>query len=542
MACFLEFLSLVSSLIIFTIYIFLLNLILTIGKKALSGVLNMKNLLLLPALLICLPTVICSQTHNEKIIAPFLMAHKHSPQLQFLGKQPLGKKIQSIQQSRSLKKIKNNKKLRSGIYRPIKVTCDDTLQYTYTYDNSGNMLTELNETWSNNVWIIYSKHTYTYDNSGNILTGLEEIWSNNVWVNSSRFTFAYDNSGNFLTGLWELWSNNVWVNSYRYTYTYNNFRNMLTELEETWSDNAWVNYNRSTNTYDNSGNWLTELVETWSNNAWVNSFNYTSTYDNSGNMLTELDETWLNNAWVIEDRETCTYDNSGNCLTGLDETWSDSVWVNYYKDTYTYDNFGNLLTGLDESWLNSAWVNNYKWIDTYDNSSNLLTELDETWSNSAWVNNYKYAFTFDNNGNCIHGESLIWQDSAWVKYYSSFPLYYNNSQNNLSFSAAVVDAEYASITSVASDQLNTLSFNLQQNYPNPFNPTTTINYSLAKEGHVKLTVYNAIGSQVAAIVDEYKPAGNYSIQFNGSNLASGIYLYRLETGNYNAAKKLILLK
>jgi hypothetical protein len=105
-----------------------------------------------------------------------------------------------------------------------------------------------------------------------------------------------------------------------------------------------------------------------------------------------------------------------------------------------------------------------------------------------------------------------------------------------------VDAEYTSITSIVSDQLYTLSFNLQQNYPNPFNPTTTINYSIAKEGHVKLTVYNAIGSQVAVIVEEYKPAGNYSIQFNGSNLASGIYLYRLEIGSYNAAKKLILLK
>ena len=85
-------------------------------------------------------------------------------------------------------------------------------------------------------------------------------------------------------------------------------------------------------------------------------------------------------------------------------------------------------------------------------------------------------------------------------------------------------------------------FTLSQNYPNPFNPATTIKYSLAKEGNVKLTVYNAIGSKVATIVNEYKPAGNYSVQFNGSNFASGIYLYRLESGNYSAAKKFILMK
>src|SRR5664280_1537131 len=85
-------------------------------------------------------------------------------------------------------------------------------------------------------------------------------------------------------------------------------------------------------------------------------------------------------------------------------------------------------------------------------------------------------------------------------------------------------------------------FSLNQNYPNPFNPVTTIKYSIAKEGNVKLTVYNAIGSKVTTIVNEYKPAGNYSVQFNGSNLASGIYFYRLESGSYSASKKFILMK
>jgi hypothetical protein len=83
---------------------------------------------------------------------------------------------------------------------------------------------------------------------------------------------------------------------------------------------------------------------------------------------------------------------------------------------------------------------------------------------------------------------------------------------------------------------------LSQNFPNPFNPTTTINYSIAKESKVRLNVYNSTGSKVATIINEYKPAGNYSTQFNGSNLASGIYLYRLESGSYSATKKFILMK
>jgi hypothetical protein len=86
------------------------------------------------------------------------------------------------------------------------------------------------------------------------------------------------------------------------------------------------------------------------------------------------------------------------------------------------------------------------------------------------------------------------------------------------------------------------SFNLFQNYPNPFNPTTTINYSISEGGNVKLTVFNSVGSKVATILNEYKPAGNYSVQFNADNLSSGLYLYRLESGNYSAARKFVLLK
>jgi hypothetical protein len=85
-------------------------------------------------------------------------------------------------------------------------------------------------------------------------------------------------------------------------------------------------------------------------------------------------------------------------------------------------------------------------------------------------------------------------------------------------------------------------FLLAQNYPNPFNPTTTITYSLPHDGNVKLIVYNAIGSKVATIVDEFKTAGSYSIQFNGNKLASGIYLYRLEWDSFNNTRKFLLLK
>jgi photosystem II stability/assembly factor-like uncharacterized protein len=90
-------------------------------------------------------------------------------------------------------------------------------------------------------------------------------------------------------------------------------------------------------------------------------------------------------------------------------------------------------------------------------------------------------------------------------------------------------------------------FSLEQNYPNPFNPTTTIKYTIPNVGtsfmkFIKLKVYNTLGEEVATLVNEEKPAGSYTVKFNGSNLPSGVYIYRLTVGSYSAAKKLILLK
>jgi photosystem II stability/assembly factor-like uncharacterized protein len=85
-------------------------------------------------------------------------------------------------------------------------------------------------------------------------------------------------------------------------------------------------------------------------------------------------------------------------------------------------------------------------------------------------------------------------------------------------------------------------FNLIQNYPNPFNPITEIRYSIEKEGNVQLNIYNLLGSRVSTIVNEYKQVGNYSVQFNGSNLPSGIYFYKLEAGQFSQVKKMLLLK
>ena len=85
-------------------------------------------------------------------------------------------------------------------------------------------------------------------------------------------------------------------------------------------------------------------------------------------------------------------------------------------------------------------------------------------------------------------------------------------------------------------------FSLSQNYPNPFNPSTNIKYSVPARNHVSLRVYNMLGQAVATLFDGVQEAGNYETTFDAANLSSGVYIYKLESGDVSLSKKLILIK
>ena len=86
------------------------------------------------------------------------------------------------------------------------------------------------------------------------------------------------------------------------------------------------------------------------------------------------------------------------------------------------------------------------------------------------------------------------------------------------------------------------TYNLSQNYPNPFNPSSTIAWQLKNDGLVTIKVYDQLGKEVATLVNEEKAAGSYEIEFNASSLASGVYYYRINAGNFVDTKKMILMK
>lgn len=98
------------------------------------------------------------------------------------------------------------------------------------------------------------------------------------------------------------------------------------------------------------------------------------------------------------------------------------------------------------------------------------------------------------------------------------------------------------ITALNNDPTKILEFSLSQNFPNPFNPSTNIEYQIPNPGFVTLKVYDVLGNEVTTLVNEEKSAGSYNIEFNADKFSSGVYFYKLQSGNFLQVRKMLLLK
>jgi tetratricopeptide (TPR) repeat protein len=124
------------------------------------------------------------------------------------------------------------------------------------------------------------------------------------------------------------------------------------------------------------------------------------------------------------------------------------------------------------------------------------------------------------------------KEEEWAMLIDASDYLINESVNKLILPKQYTNAENKILT----------KYNLSQNYPNPFNPTTLLNYSVKEAGLVKIKVYDVLGCEVAELVKEIKEAGYHSVEFNASQLVSGVYIYTLQVNGYSASRKMLLLK
>ena len=125
----------------------------------------------------------------------------------------------------------------------------------------------------------------------------------------------------------------------------------------------------------------------------------------------------------------------------------------------------------------------------------------------------------------------------------SFPLYYMNFDQAKAWIESVLINEFNMVMDTDEEQNNSVvtGFELMQNYPNPFNPNNN-RFSLMERGNVRMSVINILGEEIKVLLNEEKEAGYHSVEFNASDLPSGVYIYRIQSGNFIDTKKMLLLK
>jgi|WetSurMetagenome_2_1015567.scaffolds.fasta_scaffold142188_1 hypothetical protein len=173
-----------------------------------------------------------------------------------------------------------------------------------------------------------------------------------------------------------------------------------------------------------------------------------------------------------------------------------------------------------------------------------------SWRTETEVNNYGFDLERAVISNVVR--NLIWEKIGFINGNGN-----SNSAKNYSFIDSNPiggskfqyrlkqidnDGQYEYSKTIEIDFNSPKIFGLSQNYPNPFNPKTTLRFSLPESGNVKLTLFNSIGQEIKTIVKEYKESGMHTINFDASELNSGMYIYKLESGSFVQTRKMILLK
>ena len=276
-------------------------------------------------------------------------------------------------------------------------------------------------------------------------------------------------------------------------------------------DGLSTRYDMGVAKLDSSG--VFEWIRTYHNNS-TNNNDYVRDIclDNFGNVsITGLSADLGHLGWDIA---TIKYKSNG-----------DTLWIKRYNpsqnsndepSSITSDKYGNIyVTGSSDSGLFAKMI-------TIKYSTNGLQE----WK--AYYNN--------NNPTNWHAGVKVLTDTLGNIYVSGRSLGNGTGVD-------IVTIKYSSITNYQNlSSIIPKEFKLYQNFPNPFNPTTSIKFDIPSDNFVNIKVYNILGMEVVTLINEFRKAGSYNVSFNGANLSSGVYYYKIKSGEFEKVRKMMLIK
>ena len=228
-------------------------------------------------------------------------------------------------------------------------------------------------------------------------------------------------------------------------------------------------------------------------------------------------------------------DNDGSIL-GSDIFWCDPRFVNADAADYTLQDASVAYHLAGDG---STAIGDLKWATSSNITDYVALNMTIEGKGSASLNPEPMA-KFYTPGTVVNISAV--PDSGWV--FTGWSGDLNSSETSIS---VTMDASKNITANFAEEALGVKTkmpefYKLSQNYPNPFNPTTQISFGLKQEGFTTLTIYDMLGRQVATLVNRNMPAGYHSVEFSGANLPTGMYIYRLTSGDFFSMKKMMLMK
>ncbi len=321
--------------------------------------------------------------------------------------------------------------------------------------------------------------------------------------------------------------------------------------------------------------WLNEGFATWSESYWLERTGGYSSYKSSINSDAS---TYLssNPGWAISEPSwdittpnsntlfnyAVTYCKGSTVLHLLRYTLGDSLFfkgikayatdtVNFkFKNSTIPDFFAKMTseTGQDLTWFYNAWIyqpnhpiyqNGYNITNLGGGQYRVNFLAKQTQTNAGFFPipiMIKFAFS---TGSDTTVKVMNNVNNQWYSFY------FNRQPTGVTFdpnNEIVIKSATLIVNADENVSIVPEKFALHQNYPNPFNPVTNINYDIPKNSNVKINIFDVAGKEVAVVVNEFRQAGRYSASFNGMKLASGVYYYKIQAGDFSEVKKMTLIK
>ena len=425
-------------------------------------------------------------------------------------------------------------------YATIKYNSSGVQQWVQRYNGPGNYADAARSIAVDGLGNVYVTGSGTGNGTGvDYATIKYNSSGDSVWVK------RYNSNGNSVDAVSKMavdGSGNVYVTGY--------------------SAGSGTGYDYATIKYNSSG--VQQWVKIYNGPGNLSDYANSISVDNSGNVYVAGQS---RGSGTAEDYATIKYNSSG-----------DSVWVQRYNGTgnlsdgansIAVDGSGNVFvtgsstgsgTDFDYATLkyNSSGI--LQWLKRYNgpiNSSDYANSIALDGSGNVYVTGQSPGSGLSYDYTTIKYNSS--GDSVWVKRYNG-PANSTDNANSIALDGSGnvfvtgqsegsgTGTDYATVKYSQSVGINQISseipdkFSLSQNYPNPFNPFTKINYELRVTNYAKLVVYDVIGKEVVTLVNEKQSPGTYQVEFDAGSLTSGIYFYRLTSGDFTDTRRMMLIK